>query len=246
MLSAVRCRFVGQWRPSERVGSYSHRPRVRHLRAIHVTRLRQPIRTPKVGARLRIAREPRNAAIVGWSAKTPWMGGCAHSMFTALTHVKFQGECACGHRDGSRPTGHGHADFLTSLNPCDRPGPTGIRPRRNRPHRVGSFSSGVPLLPMSTRCPDGSVSPGSKRTSTMPSLRFVTEISDERIASIGRSVASWSGRGAEVRVDSIALQQCRIRLAPAQRRGSGTEGWLRSERRMEAHETRNASRGIDA
>ena len=80
----------------------------------------------------------------------------------------------------------------------------------------------------------------------MPSPRFVAEISDERIASIGRSVALWSGRGAEVRVDSIALQQCRIRLAAVQRRGFGTEGWLRSELGMAAHETRNASRGIDA
>ena len=178
--------------------------------------------------------------------KNSTMGGCADSKFTALTHVNFQGECACGHRDGWRPTGHGHADFLTSLNPRDRAGPTGIRPRRNRPHRVGSFSSRVPLHPMSTRCPDGSVSPGSKRTSTLPSPHCVAEIFDERIASIGMSVASRSGRDAAVRVDSIVLRQCRIRLAAVQRRGSGTEGWLRSERGMEAHETRNASRGTDA
>lgn len=80
----------------------------------------------------------------------------------------------------------------------------------------------------------------------MPSPDCVAEISDERIASIGTSVASWSGRDAEVLVDSIVLQQCRIRLATAQRRGSETKGWLRSERGMEADEARNASRGTDA
>ena len=80
----------------------------------------------------------------------------------------------------------------------------------------------------------------------MPSPHCVAEISDERIASIGRSVASRSGRDAAVRVDSIVLRQCRIRLVAVQRRGSGTEGCLRSERGMEADEARNASRGIDA
>ena len=80
----------------------------------------------------------------------------------------------------------------------------------------------------------------------MPSPHWVAEISDERIASIGRSVASRWGRDAAVRVESIFLRQCRIRLAPAQRRGSGTEGWLRSERGMAADEAWNASRGTDA